>query len=147
MTRTHDRGVSTAINYVLTLGITTILVSGLLLAAGGAVDDRRESTARTTLEVVGQRLAANLMSADRLAGTSGVRTVSLNVDLPARVAGSGYTIRVNGSTSTLVLESETVDATRRVSFVASTTVASTTVRGGQLRIDLTAANELEVRAA
>ena len=147
MTPDHDRGVSTAVNYVLTLGITTILVSGLLLAAGGAVDDRRESTTRTTLEVVGQRLAANLMSADRLAGTPDARTVSLGVDLPARVAGSGYTVRVNGSSSTLVLEAETVDATRRVSIVTSTPVASTTVRGGQLRIVLTPAGELEVRTA
>lgn len=147
MTPNHDRGVSTAVNYVLTLGITTILVSGLLLAAGGAVDDRRESTTRTTLEVVGQRLAANLMSADRLADTPDARTVSLGVDLPARVAGSGYTVRVNGSSSTLVLEADTVDATRRVAFVTSTPVASTTVRGGPLRIVLTPAGELEVRAA
>lgn len=144
---TRDRGVSTAVNYVLTLGITTILVSGLLIAAGGAVDDRRESTARTTLEVVGQRLAANLMSADRLAGTPDTRTVSLGVDLPARVAGSGYTVRVNGSSSTLVLTAETIDATRRVSFVTSTPVASTTIRGGQLRIVLTPTDELEVRMA
>jgi len=147
MTRSADRGVSTAVNYVLTLGITTILVSGLLIAAGGAVDDRRESTTRTALDVAGQRLAANLMSADRLAGTAGTRTVSLTVDLPARIAGSGYTVRVNGSSSTLVLEADTVAATRRVSFVASTPVASTTVRGGELRIVLTPTDELEVRAA
>jgi hypothetical protein len=147
MTYTDDRGVSTAVNYVLTLGITTLLVSGLLLATGGVVDDRRESTTRTSLEVVGQRLAANLMSADRLAGTDDTRTVSLSVDLPVRIAGSGYTVRVNGSSSTLVLEADTVDATRSVSFVASTPVVSTTVRGGQLRIVLTPANELEVRAA
>jgi hypothetical protein len=147
MSPTRDRAVSTAVGYVLTLGITTVLVSGLLLAAGGAVDDRREETTRNTLEVVGQRLAANLMSADRLAATDGARTVSVTVDLPERIAGSEYSVRVNGSSSTLVLDADRTDATRRVSFVASTPVASTTVRGGRLRIVLSPASELEVRSA
>lgn len=142
-----DRGVSTAVGYVLTLGITTILVSGLLIAAGGAVEDRRDATSRSALDVVGQRLAANLMSADRLADTDGARDVSVTVDLPRRIAGSEYEIRVNGSTSTLVLESNGADATRRVSFVASTAVDSTVVRGGELEIVLAPGPELEVQRA
>lgn len=147
MSTTRDRAVSTAVGYVLTLGITTVLVSGLLLAAGGVVEDRREATTRNTLEVVGQRLAASLMSADRLATTDGTRTVAVTVDLPERIAGSGYSVRVDGSSSTLVLDADRTDATRRVSFVASTPVASTKVSGGRLRIVLSPAGQLEVRSA
>jgi hypothetical protein len=139
-----NRAVSTAVSYVLTLGITTLLVTGLLIAAGGVVDDRRETTTRNALEVTGQRLAANLMSADRLAETERVETVEVAVDLPTRIAGSGYRVTVNGSSSTLVLQSEQIDATQRVQFVSSTPVETATVRGGGLRIVLSG-GQLEVR--
>lgn len=142
-----DRGVSTTVGYVLTLGITTILVSGLLVATGGVVEDRTKATARDGLEVVGQRLAANLMSADRLAETRNAETVELEVALPRRLAGSGYTVRVDGGGSVLILESEGTSVRRRVQYVASTPVVTTEVRGGPLRIVLTPAGELEVRAA
>lgn len=144
---TDDRAVSTAVSYVLTLGITTLLVTGLLISAGGVVDDRRDVTSRNTLEVVGQRLAAHLMAADRLAGTAETRHVAVEVDLPRNVAGGGYEIRVNGSTSTIVLESEGTDATQRVQFANATAVNDTTVRGGDVRIVYTPADELEVRSA
>jgi hypothetical protein len=142
-----DRAVSTAVGYVLTLGIATVLVSGLLIATGGVVEDRREATARDGLEVVGQRLAANLMSADRLAETRNAETVELEVTLPRRLAGSGYAIRVDGGGSALILESEGAAVRQRVPFVASTPVVTTELRGGPVRIVLTPADELEVRAA
>jgi uncharacterized protein YcgI (DUF1989 family) len=141
-----DRGVSTAVGYVLILGITTILISGLLIAAGGTVEDRRDATARNTLDVVGQRIAANLMAADRLSRTDGATAVAVTVDAPERIAGSGYVVRVNGSASTITLDSDGADATRSVAFVSQTPTATTAVRGGSLRIVLTA-GELEVRAA
>lgn len=37
--RSTARGVSTALSYVLTLTITVVLVSGLMVAAGGFVSD------------------------------------------------------------------------------------------------------------
>jgi len=140
-----DRAVSTAVGYVLTLGITTLLVTGLLIAAGGAVDDQRAATTRDTLDVVGQRLAANLMTADRLTETEGVREVAVATPLPDRVAGSGYEIRIDDANASLVLESDRDGVTRRVSYVSSTPVERTTVRGGDLRIVL-AGGELEVRS-
>lgn len=143
---TDDRGVSTTVSYVLTLGITTILISGLLIATGGAVDDRRNATTRDALDVVGQRIAANLMAADRLAET-GAGTVVVDVSVPDRLAGSGYSVTVNGSASEIVLESDGADATTTVQFVSSTPVADSSVRGGELRIVLTPAPELEVRSA
>jgi len=142
-----DRAVSTAVGYVLTLGITTILISGLLIAAGGVVEDRRDATSRDSLDVVGQRIAANLMAADRLAETDGATAVEVVVDVPDRIAGSGYTVRVNASTSTLVLDPDSIDTIRRVTFVTSTPVTATAVQGGSLRIVLTPSGELEVQSA
>lgn len=143
---TTDRGVSTVVGYVLALGITTLLISGLLIAAGGAVDGRQNAVSRDSLEVVGQRLASKLMAADRLAETD-PETVVVDVSLPSHIAGSGYGVTVNGSASELVLESNRADATVHVSFVTTTPVADAEVVGGDLRVVLTAAGELEVRAA
>lgn len=141
-----DRAVSTALGYVLTLGITTILISGLLIAAGTAVEDRRDATTRASLDVAGERLASNLMSADRLAETSGSRTVSVAADLPTRIAGNGYLVTVDPGNETLVLESDGPDVTVRVSYITTTPVDAATVRGGDLRVVLSGGS-LEVRSA
>lgn len=141
-----DRAVSTALGYVLTLGIATILISGLLIAAGTTVEDRRDGTTRSSLDVAGERLASHLMAADRLAETSGSREVSVAAPLPSRIAGSGYAVTVDPANSTLVLESDAPDVTVRVDFTTSTPVDAATVRGGNLRIVLSGGS-LEVRSA
>lgn len=143
---TTDRGVSTTVGYVIALGITTVLISGLLVATGGVVDGQQERTTRNALDVLGQRIASNLQAADRLA-ESDAATVAVEIRLPTRIAGSGYTVTVNGSGSEVVLESDRVDATARVQFVATTPVADADLRGGNLRVVLTPAGELEVRSA
>lgn len=40
-----DRAVSSAVTHALALGITAILMSGLLIAAGTMLDDQRENSA------------------------------------------------------------------------------------------------------
>lgn len=146
MSGRRDRGVSTALGYVLTLGITALLISGLLIGVTGVVDDRRTQTDRATMEIVGQRIAANLMSADRLAETDPEQLV-VAVDLPNRLSQSGYTVEVNGSAEQLTLRVDGGRASATVSFVNTTTVRDGTVRGGDLRIVLTPADELEVQRA
>ncbi|WP_248897567.1 DUF7266 family protein [Haloplanus halobius] len=141
-----ERAVSTAVSYVLTLGLTTILISGLLIAAGGTVDERQQVTTQASLEVAGQRLAANLMTADRLAETSGTTAVSVTVDLPAQVSGSTYGVAVDPGASRLVLESGSTGVSVVVGFTATTPVDATSVRGGDLRIVLDS-GALEVRSA
>lgn len=90
-----DRAVSTAVGYVLTLATTALLVSGLLIAAGGLVDDQRERAARTELGVYGQRIAAGVADADRLAATTDASgTARVRVPLPERAAGGGYAVVV-----------------------------------------------------
>lgn len=88
-----DRAVSTTVSYVLTLAITALLLSGLLIAAGGTVDDQRERATRAELGVYGQRIADGVEDADRLAATTD-GTVAVRVDLPERAGGSGYAVDV-----------------------------------------------------
>ena len=68
---TDDRAVSATLGYVLVIGITTILISGLFLAAGGFVENQHERAIRAELEVVGNRLAADIAAVDRLALAAG----------------------------------------------------------------------------
>jgi len=90
-----DRAVSTVVGYTLTLGIMTLLITGLLVAAGGFVEDQRERTVRAELQVVGQQIAADLDVADRLARADGTdTTVEIHSQHPERVTGATYRVEV-----------------------------------------------------
>lgn len=142
-----DRGLSTAVSYVLTLGITALLISGLILAAGGAVESQRQAVAREELRVIGQQIASRMLAADRLTGAGG-ETVQVEYAAPSDVAGSDYRIEVReGDPATLYLNATDVDASVSVSVPVDTDLVETSVRGTHLEIALTDAGGLEVRAA
>ena len=153
--RDDSRGVSVTVNYALNLVIATMLIAGVLTATGGMVDDRRESAARTELSVLGERVAADLMAADRLAvvgseDPAADPTVEIEVSLPDRVAGTRYKVSIDPSSSEIVLVADAVDVTVRVGFHHEMWVEATTVRGGDLRITLNTnpdPNQLEVSEA
>ncbi|WP_396613008.1 hypothetical protein ACH9L7_07020 [Haloferax sp. S1W] len=135
------RAASTTLGYVLTLTITTILISGLMVAAGGFVADERERVTRTELEVVGQRLAANIEAGDRVAAATDDQTtvsVSSRLELPSQVAGTTYRITIDpdaSGRSHLVLESADPKVTVRVPFVNQTQIASGSVDGGDVLVE------------
>jgi len=130
-----SRGVSTALGYVLNLGVATLLVTVLLLSAGTLVEDQRQRAAETELEVVGERVSADLAAADRLARANDPTTVRVEADVPRRVAGSPYDVAVNESGSgELVLVAEQADADVTVPFDSTTAVAASTVGSGDLAV-------------
>lgn len=92
--RPDDRAVSPVFGYVLTLSVATLLVGGLLVSAGGFVDDQRRNTAESELRVIGQQISADIAAADRLNRTAGADVIRVGRDLPQDVVGSPYTIRV-----------------------------------------------------
>ena len=136
-----DRAVSVTVGYVLTLAISTLLLSGLFVAGGSFVESERERAANGELTVVGERIAADLGTVDRLAAdtaSGGDLTVDRPLTLPDRVSGTGYRIRIAASDTrgTIVLESDGTDATVEVPFRTSEDVGvrNATVDGGNLRI-------------
>jgi len=133
--------VSVTVGYVMTLAISTLLLSGLFVAGGSFVDTQRERAAQGELTVVGERIAADLGTVDRLVAGAESRenlTVARPLTLPHRAAGTVYEIRVSaGDTKgTIALESDRIDAAVEVPFRTSDGVAvrNTTVAGGDLRI-------------
>jgi hypothetical protein len=138
--RRDDRAASVTVGYVLTLAIGAVLLSGIVIGIGGVVDSQTERVVRGDLAVVGQTAAGNLESADRLARASEVDrpsgaaapNVSVDVDLPTRLAGRPYRIAVDGDAVTL--RTDDPEAVAEIPHVATLPVEASSVRGGPIRI-------------
>lgn len=142
----HDRATATTLSYVLTLGITALLISGLLVAAGGTVESQREDTTREAMEVVGQQLSSRLMAADRLVAAGGSE-VTVRGSYPETVAGSTYSIVVrSGSPATIELTATGTRVSVTVAAATRTPVANTTVSSGDVEI-VYAGGQFEVHSA
>lgn len=134
-----DRAASVALNYAITIGIATMLMTGLLWATGDLIEGRQKIAAQTELEVVGERFAANIVAADRLAQADAEEVV-VRAFLPPTVAGTAYTISVNASagSSELVLETFKPEVRTTVPFENATAIQQSTINGGNIRIELIA---------
>lgn len=132
------RGVSTALGYVITLGITAVLVSGLLVAGGSLVKSEREVVATDQLEIAGEQLATGLADGDRLASTSGDGTVRVELWLPSEAGSSDYTLRIEPQSTPagqphetrLVADASTLGVSQSVTIRTNAEVAAATVQGG-----------------
>ena len=124
-----DRGVSTALGYVLNVGVAAILVTMLLFSAGSLVETQRDRAVETELRVVGDRVAADLAAADTLARASDGGSVRYVVEAPSNVAGYGYDVHVNES-GNVVLDADRSDVTITVEFQTEIPVENATVEGG-----------------
>ena len=152
----RDRAVSVTVSYTLTLTIATLLIGGLLMSTGSLLGAQTERAVHEELDVIGQTLAANLMSADRLVTVGGhdESDVEVRVDttLPDRVAGSSYTIQLHAPTESdpgeLVLSSTRPEVEVRVAFVAKhfDEDYEEVLRGGNVEI-YTVDGTLEVRSS
>lgn len=138
MTPRGIRGVTVPTDYVLLIGITTLLASGLLLGTGGFVVDQQERAVRSGFEVVGNGLANDLTTADRMADSlGGPGRVELDTDLPESVAGTTYFVTFEGGKVRdgvyeydIVLTSTDPDITVRVPVRTHRQVAADTLDGG-----------------
>lgn len=138
-----DRAVSVTVGYVLTLSIGAVVLAGVVVGVSGVVDSQTDRAVAADLSVVGQTTVSNLESADRLAraaeadrpdGAGEVR-VSVDVDLPTRVAGIPYRIAIDDERVTL--RTDNPDASVSVRHAADLDAESTSVRGGPLQITYT----------
>ncbi|WP_435360353.1 DUF7266 family protein [Haloarchaeobius sp. DFWS5] len=146
---TDDRAVSIAVTHVLTVGITTILVAGLLIGAGGLLDEEKSDAARDEMRTIGNRIAADIASVDHAAQNSG-SSMSLQTSHPTRIAGGGYAVRlrqesycaanfdvpreVPPDSACLVLEASSTNTVVVVPFDNSTAVSTSAVSGGSFYV-------------
>lgn len=137
--RRRDRGQSVSINYTLSLIIVTVLMSGLFIAMSDYLDDERERTTRSELTVLGNRVAADIATVDRLAQASNDGTVEVRTTIPRTVAGSEYQVDIAstqvGSTSfwdvEITLQAPVVSVVRTVRVRTDTEVVDSDLNGGR----------------
>lgn len=146
-----SRGVSTALGYVLGLTISALLISVLLVGVGGFVESERERVVQTELDVVGQQLASDIATADRLVQGSepGTNSVSVRFEsrLPRQIANSGYTVEIDPAASQLVLRTDRPTVAVVVGVKTTTDLAESTTAGGRLVVEYDPATDtLEVVA-
>ena len=137
-----DRGVSPVFGYVLTLAVSTLLVGGLLVSAGGFIDDQRRNTAESELRVIGQQISADIAAVDRLNRTAGAENITVGRSVPRTVVGSQYTIRVvhGGGPTDPHLELSTVrpEVTVEVDIASKSTVQpDAAAHGGEIAVEVT----------
>lgn len=141
--REDDRGVSVALSHVLTLGITAVLVAGLLMGASAMLDGQSERGAERSLETIGERLASEVASVDR-AARGGPETVRLRVDHPSEVSGTGYSVTfsdtdcgplVDGESACVVLSAPGARTTVYVPLAVETSIGGdASAQGGAMTI-------------
>lgn len=148
-----NRGVSAVLGYVMMLGITTLLITGLLFAAGNFVENQQDRAIRAEFQVVGNRIAADIAAVDRLVlASQGDGQAELLVELPPRAASQTYRIEVsdappdNVSVITLNTTTGGTEVSVDVRVKSSTPLAEGTVDGGRIRIEYDG-SQLEVHDA
>lgn len=100
------RGVSTAVSHVLALGITAILLVGLISGAGSLFQGYHSSAQSQQMEAIGSNLVSNIHAANRL--SNGDSTVTLDISGPVNLAGNEYEVtlsKINDSTGKLQMKS------------------------------------------
>jgi hypothetical protein len=147
----RDRGVSSNVSYVLTLTIMTLLLTGLALSSGAVIDDERSRVIRAQLEVLGERLASDLTSADQLARRTGTdTTMRTTSDLPDQVVSRSYSISIRsaGAGSSNIYEIDMIAGTveTTVEVYSLTDIETGSTPGGPVEIVYTG-SELEVNGA
>lgn len=142
----EDRSVSVTVSYVIQIGISTVLLAGLLIGAGSLIDRQTAEVTTTELEVNGNRLAGDLAATDRLAavayGTNSTAnvtdpanaTVSVDVDLPRSIAGNPYRIEVTETAIVLTVDRHEQSVSVPYEPVYSDSIGTASFDGGPVTV-------------
>lgn len=135
------------LGYSLALVITTILVSGLVVAGSGFVDTQTERVIQSELTVIGQDVASDVEAADRLSRASGSDVeLAVRSDLPSNVAGRSYSVSLNpDGNDELVLSTGSPSVSVTVAVETERSLTASNTAGGPIRIVLRS-DALEVRS-
>lgn len=146
VSRMSDRGLTTNLQYVLSLSIAAILITGLLFAGTEFVGDRQRNVVESELRVIGQHVTSDIERADRLARAgTGADELTINRSYPARVAGQPYRVNLTDSVLRLTTDDPEVTVDINVTVHVGNGVADANFRGGDIAVVYDpAADELEV---
>jgi hypothetical protein len=147
-TTERERAVSTTVSYVLALGITTLLATGLIFAGGQFVSDQRERAVRTEMQIVGEQLASDIEQLDRIVSANPTRidTGEIRHRMPETIAGESYVVVLrDGPNVSLLLRTENPDVSVTNPIRNRTAISPSVTTGGTVVVRYDAGeNEIEV---
>lgn len=143
-----DRGLSVALSHVLTMGITAVLIAGLLMGASAMLDGQSERGAERSLETIGERVANEVASVDQLARDDpDPESLEIRVDHPSEVSGVTYSVELGSggacsgplladAEQCVILSAPGARTTVQVPLAVDdgTTLAGGSVQGGSMTI-------------
>jgi len=130
-----ERALTTNLEYVLSLSIAAILITGLLFAGTEFVGDRQRNVVDAEMRVIGQHVASDIERADRLARAgTGADRLAINSSYPKRIAGLAYRLNVSNSGVRLSTSDPDVEVEVNLSVRVSNGVEETNFRGGDITI-------------
>lgn len=132
--RDDTRGVSIPVTHAMTIGITALLLVGLMVGAGSFLDRQQKTVARGQLSDIGGDLADLVHGVDRLNETGERVNVTIEPSYPQSVAGSPYTIELrsrggSGTNGVVVLDSSTIERPVRIPVSTETPIDDSSARG------------------
>lgn len=130
-----DRAVSTTVGYTMAIGVTIVLVSGLLVSVGGLVDDGTDRAIEAELETVAEGIATELATLETVADRDSPTTVGTRIDAPVTIVGESYQIALETDCASVSAPAcLRVSTGGRAHFIGLSleSVDSTTVDGGTI---------------
>ncbi|MCL9814338.1 DUF7266 family protein [Natranaeroarchaeum aerophilus] len=140
------RAVSVTITHVLTIGITTILISGLLIGTGTLLDSQKDRATYDEKSTIGDRLAGEITAVDQAAQQESDGEITVRTEHPRRLSGGQYFVTLiddckvwegsgtNPDRYCLELESGQTDSVEVPLVIESDVDTGSPVQGGEIWI-------------
>jgi hypothetical protein len=134
--RGDTRAVSPAVTQALTIGISTILITGLLLGGSSFVDTKRENTVRQGLQDIGAGVASDLVRLDQFETSTAAGSISFTSRYPDRIGGENYLIRLlpGPDRTSIYINSTSSDLGTVIRFENETNVCGGRTAGGEIAV-------------
>lgn len=131
-----ERGVSTAVSYILAIGITVILVSGLVVGMNSMMGSHSDRAVDSELRVIGEGLGTEITSVDRIAMSASPDDKHvMRVEAPMFIAGEPYRIELEpGNSDHARLRLITTERQHTVFLDNRSEIQASSVHGGTIWI-------------
>lgn len=140
-----ERGVSSVQSYAILLAVSSIILIGISSGAASIVDTNQDRAAQSELNVIGNKVAAEVMQVDSLRSISGGAPSSHSwVSLPGSVAGGQYIIEIQEDPDRVIVRSVTTDKTATVPMEVENDLEETTIDGGDIIISVSGGGETQI---
>lgn len=134
------RGVSVAITHALMLGVTAVLITGLLIGAGSLLQTQSERAASQQIDEIATDILGLLETYDRLNASAERAQTGLVLEYPPTIVGEPYTVGFREESGpystdwTLQIDAATLPGSEMYPIPNETSVLASSARGTEPRL-------------